>query len=234
MCISNPISWGLMSNAVWTGVPMARLLTAAGPRSGAREVLLHGADGYTDTFSIEKAMEPTTLVAYRMNGATLPQRHGFPARVIAPGLYGEKNVKWVTRIEVVDRDAKGFYESQGWGPDFEIPNRSRIDGPDLSRPLRAGSEVLLHGIALGGNRGVASVEVSTDGERIWRPATISYPGTDLTWAFWEYRWRPRRAGDYELSVRMTDRRGNLQTAERRGTAPQGATGYHRVEAMVAA
>ncbi|MEO6578398.1 MAG: molybdopterin-dependent oxidoreductase, partial [Candidatus Limnocylindria bacterium] len=112
MCISNPIAWGLMSNAVWTGVPMRDLLEEAGVRSDAVEVVLHGADGFSDTFSIEKAMEPTTLVAYGMNGEPLPQRHGFPARIIVPGMYGEKNVKWVTRIEVVTEDAKGFYESQ--------------------------------------------------------------------------------------------------------------------------
>lgn len=144
MCISNPIGWGLISNAVWTGVPMRVLLEEAGARDDAVEVVLHGADGYSDTFSFEKAMEPTTLVAYRMNGEELPQRHGFPARIIVPGLYGEKNVKWVTRIEVVDHDAKGFYESQGWGPDFTVPNRSRIDGPSLRDPIRAGAPIALH------------------------------------------------------------------------------------------
>ncbi len=233
MCISNPIAWGLMSNAVWTGVPMAALLDAAGVQDGAEEVLLHGADGYTDTFSIAKAMDPTTLVAYRMNGEPLPQRHGFPARVIVPGMYGEKNVKWVTSIEVVDRDAKGFYESQGWGPDFEIPNRSRIDA-DLSQAIRVGTPFLLHGIAFGGNRGVSGVEVSTDGTRTWQPARITYAGTDLTWSFWEYDWTPASGGRAQIAVRMTDGQGDLQTADERGTAPQGATGYHRVTAMVSA
>ncbi|MGI8828504.1 MAG: molybdopterin-dependent oxidoreductase [Candidatus Limnocylindria bacterium] len=234
MCISNPIGWGLMSNAVWTGVPMRDLLEEAGVRSGAVEVVLHGADGFSDTFSIEKAMEPTTLVAYGMNGEPLPQRHGFPARIIVPGLYGEKNVKWVTRIEVVTEDVKGFYESQGWGPDFTVPNRSRIDGPGFGDPLALGSPITLNGIAFAGNRGVESVEVSTDGQRSWDSARITYAGTPLTWSFWEYGWQPDRAGDYELAVRMTDGNGDLQTAERRGTAPQGATGYHIVNATVAA
>ncbi len=233
MCISNPIGWGLMSNAVWTGVPMRDLLEEAGVRSGAVEVVLHGADGFSDTFSIEKAMEPTTLVAYGMNGEPLPQRHGFPARIIVPGMYGEKNVKWVTRIEVVTEDAKGFYESQGWGPDFTVPNRSRIDGPGFRDPLALGGPITLKGIAFAGNRGVESVEVSTDGQRSWNAADITYAGTPLTWSFWEYPWQPDRAGDYELAVRMTDGNGDLQTAERRGTAPQGATGYHIVNATVA-
>jgi DMSO/TMAO reductase YedYZ molybdopterin-dependent catalytic subunit len=131
MCISNRIGAGLFGNAVWRGVPLRDLLEAAGPGAGAVEVLLHAADGYTDTFSIEKAMDPTTLVAYRMNGEPLPRRHGFPARIVVPGLYGEKNVKWLTGIEVVDHDAKGFYEQQGWGPNFEIPTRSDFFAPKV-------------------------------------------------------------------------------------------------------
>jgi len=234
MCISNPIAWGLVSNAVWTGVPMRALLEESGTRDGAVEVVLHGADGYTDTVSFEKAMEPTTLIAYRMNGEPLPQRHGFPARVIVPGLYGEKNVKWVTRIEVVDREAKGFYESQGWGPDFTVPNRSRIDGPSFGDPVQAGTATALHGMAFGGDRGVSAVQISTDGQATWEAATITYQGTQLSWSFWEYEWRPDRAGDHEIAVRMVDGGGMVQTAERRGTAPQGATGLHVVTATVAA
>lgn len=234
MCISNPTAWGLISNALWTGVPMRALLEEAGTRSGAVEVKLHGADGYTDTFSVEKAMEPTTMVAYRMNGEELPQRHGFPARVIVPGFFGEKNVKWVTRIEVVDHDAKGFYESQGWGPDFVVPNRSRIDGPNLRDPIRAGTTIALNGMAFGGNRGVSAVEVSTDGQQTWEAANITYEGTQLSWSFWEFAWQPGRAGEREIAVRMTDGEGTVQTAERRGTAPQGATGLHIVTATVTA
>jgi len=234
MCISNPIGWGLISNAMWTGVPMRVLLEEAGARDDAVEVVLHGADGYSDTFSFEKAMEPTTLVAYRMNGEELPQRHGFPARIIVPGLYGEKNVKWVTRIEVVDHDAKGFYESQGWGPDFTVPNRSRIDGPSLRDPIRAGAPIALHGMAFAGNRGVRAVEVSTDDQRTWEPAEITYEGTALTWSFWKYDWQPEQPAEYEIAVRMVDGDGMVQTSEERGTAPSGATGYHIVTAKVVA
>ncbi|MDQ3688526.1 MAG: molybdopterin-dependent oxidoreductase [Chloroflexota bacterium] len=234
MCISNPIAWGLISNAVWTGVPMRALLEEAGAREDAVEVVLHGADGYTDTFSFDKAMDPTTLVAYRMNGEPLPQRHGFPARIIVPGLYGEKNVKWVTRIEVVDREAKGFYETQGWGPDFTVPNRSRIDGPSLRDPIRVGTATVLNGMAFAGDRGVGAVEVSTDGQRTWEAATITYPGTSLTWSFWEYPWQPDRGGEHEIAVRTIDGQGNLQTSDERGTAPQGATGLHVVTATVVA
>src|SRR4051812_14308973 len=130
MCISNGLDAGLMSNAKWKGVPMSALLNMATPLAGAAKIRLHGVDNYTDTFPLEKAMDPTTLVVYEMNGQTLPDRHGFPARVIVPGYFGEKHVKWITRIEVADESAVGFYEKQGWGPDFIVPTRPRFDQPD--------------------------------------------------------------------------------------------------------
>lgn len=233
MCISNEVGGGLMSNAMWKGVPLRSLLEAAGPHAGVREVFLHGVDNYSDSFSIEKAMDPTTLVVYEMNGQPLPERHGFPVRLIVPGMFGEKNVKWITRIELVDHDAKGFYETQGWGPNFVIPTHSRIDAPNLGNPLAAGSTVALKGIAFAGDRGVSRVEVSADGGQTWQQATISTPGTRLTWAMWNYDWRPAQPGEYKLLVRATDGNGELQTKEERSTVPQGATGYHKVTAHVA-
>ena len=97
MCISNGLDAGLISNAVWKGLPLRDLLDQAGVLSGAARVRLHGVDNYTDTIPLEKAMEPTTLLAYEMNGAPLPDRHGYPLRVIVPGYFGEKNVKWLTQ-----------------------------------------------------------------------------------------------------------------------------------------
>lgn len=233
MCISNPVGRGLESNALWTGVPLRDLIARAGPADGIVEVVLSAVDGYADTFSIAKALEPTTLVAYEMNGEPLPQRHGFPARIIVPGLFGEKNVKWVTQIDLVTEEAKGFYERQGWGPNFVIPTRSRFTGPDFSQPLKAGAPVTLRGTALAGDRGVAKVEVSTDDGGSWQQAALEYSSTPLAWVLWRYDWQPAQPGEYALLVRATDRTGTLQTAERRPSAPQGATGYHRVTARVA-
>ncbi len=233
-CISNAVGDRLMSNAIWTGVPMARLLDEAGVKKGAVEVRLHGADGYTDTFAIDKAMESTTLVAYRMNNEEIPQRHGYPVRLIVPGLFGEKNVKWVTGIEVVDFDAKGFYEQQGWGPEFVVPTRSSFLQPDLRKPVKVNSTVPLKGIGFAGNRGVSKVEVSFDDGKTWSVARIDYPGTMTSWAVWTYSWRPTRAGDYKLAVRATDQAGAVQTPDRRGIISEGATGYHRVVAHVQA
>jgi DMSO/TMAO reductase YedYZ molybdopterin-dependent catalytic subunit len=241
MCISNQIGAGLMSNAVWQGIPLRDLLAASRPLDGAVEVFLNGADAYTDSFAFDKAMNPTTIVAFAMNGEPLPQRHGYPARVVVPGLYGEKNVKWVTRIEVVDYDARGFYEQQGWGPNFVIPTRSDIFGPRWVRrrgdsfvePFAAGQMAIIRGRAFAGDRGIQKVEFSADDGKSWRGVRIDYPGTNLTWTFWSADWLPEEPGDYTLVSRATDGTGAPQPSETRGIVPQGATGYHRVVATVA-
>jgi DMSO/TMAO reductase YedYZ molybdopterin-dependent catalytic subunit len=234
MCISNGVGDALMSNAHWTGVPLRSLLEAAAPRPGAVEVLLRGADGYTDTIPLEKALDPATLAVFEMNGEPLPRIHGYPVRLIVPGMYGEKNVKWVTGIEVVDRDVKGFYEQQGWGPDFVIPVRSRFFEPDLGQPIRLGSIVGLRGIVFGGDRGISRAEVSLDGGQTWRGAELEYPGTQFSWAIWRYAFRPEIAGEYFLAVRGFSADGTPQPAEDRGIVPSGGRGYHRVTLQVMA
>ncbi|CAN5867965.1 hypothetical protein BH18ACI4_BH18ACI4_12330 [soil metagenome] len=236
-CISNQVGDGLMSNAVWKGVPMRALIEAAGAKQGVVEARLHGVDNYTDTFAIEVAMEPTTLVAYEMNGDTIPARHGFPVRVIVPGLFGEKNVKWVTRIELVDHDAKGFYEQQGWGPNFVVPTTARFDVPDDKQKIKlplAGTGIPLRGVAHAGNRGVSRVEISLDGGKSWHETKLEHAQSPLEWVLWNYNWRPTQAGEYGLVVRATDGNGELQTEKERGTAPEGATGYHRITTQIEA
>lgn len=232
MCISNQVGGGLMSNAIWKGVPLRHFIEDAGPHTGVTEVVLRAVDGYDDTIPLTKALEPTTLVVYEMNGSPLPFIHGYPVRVIVPGLFGEKSVKWITRIELVAHDAKGFYEKQGWGPDFTIPTHSRFDRPDFSRPLSLGTSVPLKGVAFAGDRGVSRVEVSYDDGNKWQEARIDTPGSRLTWAFWNYDWRPEKHGEYKLVVRAIDGNGALQISEERWTAPHGATGYHKVTARV--
>jgi DMSO/TMAO reductase YedYZ molybdopterin-dependent catalytic subunit len=235
-CISNEVGGGLTSNAVWKGIPLRSVIEAAEPQAGVLEVLLHAVDGYTDTISFTKAMEPTTMVAYEMNGQPLPTRHGYPARVIAPGLFGEKSVKWVTRIELVDRDVKGFYELQGWGPNFVMPTMSRFDRPGDGQRIKLApaSGLRLTGVAHAGDRGVSKVEISVDGEATWREAKILYSRSPLAWTLWDYNWNPERPGDYTLVVRATDGAGALQIKERRPTVPEGATGYHRITVTIEA
>src|SRR5882762_276651 len=237
MCISNDLDAGLISNAIWKGVPLRDLLDQAGVISGAARVRLQGVDNYTDTIPLEKAMQPTTLLAYEMNGAPLPDRHGYPLRVIVPGYFGEKNVKWVTRVEVTDANAKGFYEAQGWGPDFIVPTRSRIDVPDDWAFVSLGkltAPIELKGIAYGGDRGISRVEVSFDGGKSWRDTEIYYSGGDLAWSLWKTPWTPATADDYTLVVRATDGKGDTQEwYEERGPF-SGVAGLHQTVVHVTA
>ncbi len=231
MCISNGLDAGLISNAMWKGVPLRTLLEVAGPLPEARKVKMHGVDNYTDTIPLEKALDPTTMVVYEMNGETLPQRHGFPARVIVPGYFGEKHVKWVTRIELAGEDAAGFYEKQGWGPDFTTPIRTRVDQPahDEWFTLTAlTAPVVVKGIAFGGDRGVARVEISSDDGATWTDARIDYPGTRLTWALWSHEWRPDHAGDYVFLARATNQDGELQTFDEKRPFKSGTSGFHKI------
>ena len=231
MCISNGLDAGLMSNAVWRGIPITDLLQAAGPLPGAEKVRLHGVDNYTDTIPFSKAMSPTTLIALKMNGLDLPHRHGFPARAIVPGYFGEKHVKWLTRIEVTRSDAKGFYETQGWGPNFLVPTRSRIDVPYSDFWIKradAAKGIPVKGVAFAGDRGVSRVEFSSDDGENWDQARLDYPGTKLTWALWSFDWEPDEVDDYTLVVRATDGEGRVQEFEQDRAFTSGITGFHKV------
>ena len=226
-CISNGIGAALISNARWTGVPLARLLEAAGVRGGAAHVLARGVDGFGHGLKLEKALEPTTIVAYRMNGEPLPHRHGYPARLIVPGSYGEVSVKWIERVSVLAEEEKGFYELQGWRAE-RVHTMSRIDRPLGLRPRRVGRPTLVNGVAFAGDRGIQGVELSTDGGRRWQETRLDYRGSRLTWVLWSFDWTPERPGPHDLVVRATDGDDEVQTAERGGIAPDGATGFHRV------
>ncbi len=237
MCISNLLDGGLMSNAVWKGIPMRALLEPSGPAESAAKVRLHGVDNYTDTFPLEKAMDPTTLVVYQMNGKQLPDRHGFPARVIVPGYFGEKHVKWITRIEVASAAAVGFYEKQGWGPDFMVPTRSRFDVPDdwvSIKIAEAANGITVRGVAFAGDRGVSKVEVSFDDGQSWRDTKLDYPGSRLTWALWSCDWQPDYTGSFALIVRATDRNGKLQEYDEQRPFTSGVTGFHRINVQIVA
>ena len=248
VCISYRVGGGLCSNAVWKGVPLPNLLARARIKPGVTTVLFRAADGYYETFKLEKALEPTTLVAYEMNGQPLPDGHGFPLRLIVPGLYGEKQPKWLTRIELLSeadgrlhrRHGCGFYKEQGWGQFGDrIPIHSRFDAPQVRgdrfmEAFTVGKAVELRGMALGGDRGVSRVEVSFDAGKTWTEAPITEPGTRISWSLWQLAWTPTadQAGETTLVVRATDGDGQPQVTEDRNTVPNGATGLHRVKVTV--
>lgn len=232
-CISNSVGGGLISNARWTGVPLPRLLERAGVRPGAVQVFAEGVDGYAHELAIDRATRDVTLVAFRMNGERLPDRHGYPARLIVPGSYGENSVKWLTRVSVQTDEEQGFYPRQGWKSE-RIHTGSRISAPRRGAVLAAGRPMELRGTAFAGDRGITAVEVSVDGGRTWRPAEIEYDGSPIAWTIWRYPWSRPPAGEHELVVRARDGGGELQSEPIESINPDGSSGWHRLDVTVAA
>lgn len=230
-CIANYIGGHLMSTAIWQGVTLQALLEKhGGAQPGARYVVFYSADGYTVSQPLDEALAADALLAFRMNGSELPIRHGYPLRVLFPGRYGEENPKWVTRIELSDRFVGGLYADQGWynGPLHTI---TRIDRPRDRIPFL--SHIEIGGVAFAGNRSIARVEISTDNGATWHDAQLAPPLSQDAWVLWTYQWHPATRGHYTLVARATDGTGQVQTSQRQGTVPNGATGYHIVPVMLA-
>src|SRR5215207_6561399 len=183
-CISNLVGGDLVGTAKCTGVPLARVLErAGGVGPGAVRVVFHAVGGYSDSLPVAMDVAPTTVVAYGMNDRSLPRAHGFPARIIAPGIYGMKNVKWLERIEVVDYDYQGYWQrSDGWDNIAEIKTASRIDVPQ--ELTSAGPGGVVAGLAWAGDRGIRRVEVSLDGGATWVPATLRRQLASAAWRQW--------------------------------------------------
>lgn len=227
-CISNPVGGNLIGNADWRGVSLASLLQRAGLQAGAVDVILKAADDYSESIPISKALAPGTILAYEMNGQPLTRAHGFPARLIVPDIYGMKNVKWVTGIEVVGYDYLGYWQQRGWSDVAVMNTTSRIDLPRLRSIVLPGPN-FVGGIAVAGERGIRQVEVSTDGGQTWNPALVKPPLGPYTWVQWLYIWDvPAGTASHRVLVRATDGTGAAQIAELHDEIPNGATGLHSV------
>jgi DMSO/TMAO reductase YedYZ molybdopterin-dependent catalytic subunit len=229
-CISNGIGGRLISTAQWRGIPLKTLLERAGSVGApeGKHVVFTGVDGYVTSLPLPDLLEARTLLAYEMNGETLPERHGFPLRAIVPGRYGEQSAKWVTRIEITDHEVKGFYQSQGWSA-APLETISRIDAPRSETPL---GEIPISGIAFAGIRGIRQVEISVDGGSTWQRASLQPQLSEQTWVLWQWMWYPTAPGVYAIVARATDGTSKLQTQEKRGTVPNGATGWHEIKIVV--
>lgn len=228
-CISNPVGGDLIGNADWRGVPLASLLQRAEVHPSAVDVIFRAADDYSDSIPIAKAMAPGTMLAYEMNGQVLPKGHGFPARLLIPDIYGMKNVKWVTRIEVVEYDYRGYWQERGWSDVAIMNTTSRIEVPRNRSVLLPGPNSI-GGIAVAGQRGIKQVEVSPDGGQTWTPAILKPPLGPYTWVLWLYDWEvPPRPGQLSrILVKATDGAGEVQSAIVRDEIPDGATGLHAI------
>lgn len=229
-CISNELGGDLMSNALFTGVRLADLLASAGIQPGASEVIFRAADGYSDSIHLTRALDPRAMLAYHINGRPLPQPHGFPARLLVPGLYGMKNGKWITQLELGAGGYTGYWEERGWTPEAIVKTTARIDTPtegDLLTPR----PLYLAGVAYSADRGIAQVDVSTDGGRTWIPATLKRPLGDLTWVLWEVLWTPTQ-GTHVVVARAVELDGRVQQPTAAPPLPDGASGYQAITVNV--
>lgn len=231
-CVSNTIDppGALISNAKWTGVPLADILTRASVAADAKSVVFRCADGYTVGIPLERAMGPGSLLVYKMNDEFLPKEHGFPLRAIVPGIYGMMNAKWITEIEVIDNVYLGYWQQRGWSNDAKIRTTSIVyypaSGQQVNGPLP------IAGVAFAGDRGIDKVEVSTDGGKTWNEAAIKKPRSPFSWVLWGYQWTPDAKGDHRIVVRATDGDGQPQDPTPRPSFPDGASGYHSVQVNV--
>lgn len=229
-CISNEVGGDLISTARWKGVRLRDILQRSGGTGAtAVRVAFRCADGYSESIPVADAMNATTLLAYEMNGQPLPAKHGFPVRLLVPGLFGMKNPKWITRIEVVDYNFQGYWEASGWSDDAVAKTMSKFTTPGGSA---SAGEVGLGGVAYGGDRGIKAVEYSADGGATWVPAEVKPPLGPFTWVLWAAVWTPAAPGEYTLKVRARDGAGVLQTAKETATLPDGASGYHTIRIRV--
>ncbi|OKH69569.1 oxidoreductase, partial [Mycobacterium sp. SWH-M1] len=226
-CVSNPVGGELISNAVWTGYRVADLLAEAGVRPDADMVLSTSVDGWTAGTPVEALTADDALLAVGMNGQPLPIEHGYPARLVVPGLYGYVSAtKWVTDLELTRFDrAEAYWTKLGWAARGPIKTESRIDIPRAGQDVTAGPN-RFGGVAWAQKRGVRAVEVKMDdGE--WQQATLGAAYSNDTWRLWSFDWQAI-PGFHTITVRATDNSGYTQTPDRADPVPDGATGWHSI------
>jgi DMSO/TMAO reductase YedYZ molybdopterin-dependent catalytic subunit len=232
-CVSNPVGGPYVGTATWLGVPVRDLLEEAGVRTGADAVKSTSADDMTIGTPLQPLTDPgrDALIAVGMNGQPLPLAHGFPVRMVVPGLYGYVSAtKWLVDLEVTRfADFKAYWSTRGYSVKAPIKTSSRIDVPRSFARLRPGP-VTVAGVAWSQDRGITEVEVRVDGGGWQRAELAARDGVD-TWRQWRWTW-DATPGTHTLEVRATDRTGYTQTSARAPIAPNGATGWHSVNVTV--
>lgn len=226
--------YGGVGNARWTGVRLLDVLQKAGYKPSAKEVLFNGADvpigampDFIRAIPLAKAVHPETVLAFEMNGRPLTPSHGFPLRVVAPGWAGDNWVKWLTTIEVRDKEFDGFFMKTAYRhPVRTVPPGAAVDPADMTpvttlrpksiivspieRQVLAPGPMRIQGAAWSGESPIARVEVSADSGRTWQPARLGADQAKYGWRLWETDWHPRTLGSYVLMARATDQAGETQ------------------------
>lgn len=232
-CVSNEVGGGLVGNARWQGWPVRELLERAGVRPEADMVLSRSVDGWTAGTPLEVLTDDRdALIAVAMNGEPLPLEHGFPVRLVVPGLYGYVSAtKWVTELKVTRFDAdEGYWTPRGWSERGPIKTASRIDVPRAGAQVAAG-DVVVAGVAWAQHRGIDRVEVRVD-EGEWHEAELLEEPSVDAWRLWRWTWPGATSGEHLLGVRATDGAGELQTDAPAPPAPDGSSGWHSVRVRV--
>jgi DMSO/TMAO reductase YedYZ molybdopterin-dependent catalytic subunit len=234
-CVSNEVGGNLVGNAKWTGAKLADVLAMAGVKAGATQVVPRSIDGWTAGFPTSWITDPAhprdAIIAVKMNDAPLPVEHGFPARLIVPGLYGYVSAtKWLTELELTTLEAiDAYWVPRGWAKEAPILTQSRIDVPQNGAQVPAGPTAVA-GIAWAPDRGISKVEVRIDGGA-WHTATLATELTPATWVQWKWTWQAA-AGQHVIEVRATDGTGAVQTAQVTPPDPDGARGHHQIAVEV--
>ena len=224
-CVSDPVGGPYVGNAKWLGASLAALIRQARPRAGASQLLCTSVDGFTSGTPLQVVLDGRdALLAVAMNGTALPVEHGFPARMVIPGLYGYVSAtKWVTDIEVTTfADATAYWAERGWSQQAPIKTESRIDVPAIGSTLRPGPTQVA-GVAWAQHKGVAAVEVRVD-RGPWHEARLAAVPDIDTWRQWVFQWQAT-PGSHMLEARATDKTGYTQTALQAQPPPNGASGY---------
>ena len=228
-CAGNVSGGAGVGNAVWSGIPLADLLKQAAAKAGATTVVLHGADSgdgeglppnthFARGIPLERAADPSTLLAYEMNGSPLPADHGFPLRALVGGWYGMDSVKWLTRVEVTNQPFEGYFQQKYYmaiGANGERrPVTRMLVNSKLLRPSE-GEEIRtkayrVEGVAWAGEKKIAKVEFRAEAGEPWQTVMSIASSTTMSWSSWSYDWQVPRSGEYTLEVRATDDSGDTQ------------------------
>lgn len=226
-CIGNPVGGRLMGTAVWRGVRFQDFVRRMNLKAGVRHVRFTGADAYQTALPLDDLDE--ALLVFGMNGAPLPSEQGYPLRLLVPGKYGQKMPKWIQRIDFIDYDFKGYWESRGLSDQATVQTHSLILSPPDGE--RVTGEVILQGVALAGLRTLTQVEIRVDGGP-WIPAALDAPEAPGLWQRWHLTWKPETPGAYSIEVRATDDTGFTQSRIAHNPfesiRPNGTSAIHKI------
>ena len=233
-CIGDPIGEEQMGNATWKGVRLRDIIQKAGVKANTKVVVFQCADSYHTAIPLEDALHEGTILAYEMNGETLPTDHGFPVRLLNPGHYGTKNPKWIVNIQLAEKH-ESYWEKRGWDPVANVKVATVIGTPSQEEEILAGTDYVISGAAFdaGHHGGIKKVEVSIDYGETWQEAEIWAKDTPLAWVLWKWNWQvQKKKGPIEIYARATTNSGVTQDETGIKIKPVDVLGYHTVDVNI--